>query len=156
MLLSSVILQLTRFYYTFLAKKTLGGFGVNLIVNKRCLFSKSVEVGNNCVFNGMIVNGKGKVTIGNNFLCGSECMIISQNHNYEGSMIPYDTTFILKTIRIADNVSFGSRVIVTGNVTIGENAIIESGALVCKDVPPFSVVSGNPAKVKKCEIQTNN
>ena len=139
----------TRMYYTFLAKRDLGSFGSNLRVNKKCIFGKTVKVGNNCCFNGMITTGKGEVVFGDNFSSGVECMIVSQNHNYEGEKIPYDSTFIYKKITIGDNVIFGNRVIDTGNVNIGEGAVITTGSLVCKDVPRFAIVAGNPAKVVK-------
>ncbi len=77
-------------------------------------------------------------------------MIITQNHNYDrGEAIPYDTTFDYKTVVIEDNVWFGNRVIVTGNVTIGQGAIIAAGSVVVKDVPKCAIVGGNPAKVIK-------
>ena len=76
-------------------------------------------------------------------------MIITQNHNYEGEAIPYDDTYIYKNINIKDNVWFGHRVIVTGNVTIGEGAIVAAGSVVVKDVPDYAIVGGNPAKVIK-------
>ena len=97
----------------------------------------------------MYINGGGKVTIGNHFHSGIECMMITQNHNYEGEKIPYDDTFIYKEVKIGDNVWFGNRVLVTGNVTIGEGAIIAAGSVVCKDVPECAIVGGNPAKVIK-------
>lgn len=76
-------------------------------------------------------------------------MIISENHNYEGNMIPYDTTYIKKEITIGDCVWFGNRVTVVGNVNIGEGAIIAAGSVVVKDVPPCAIVGGNPAKIIK-------
>lgn len=76
-------------------------------------------------------------------------MIITQNHNYEGDMIPYDNTYIFKNVTIGDCVWFGNRVIVVGNVDIGEGAIIAAGAVVTKDVPPLAIAGGNPAKVIK-------
>ena len=147
--LSSFFRFISRSYYTFLAKRTLGSYGTSLRVNKRSFLGKNVRVGNNCCFNGMIISGGGKVVIGDNFSSGVECMIISQNHNYEGNEIPYDSTFQFKNITIGKNVTFENRVIVTGNVTIGDGAIIATGALVCKDVPPMAVAAGNPAKIIK-------
>ena len=77
-------------------------------------------------------------------------MIITQNHNFdEGSAIPYDDTYVLKSVEIADNVWFGNRVLVVGNVKIGEGAIVAAGSVVCKDVPYCAIVGGNPAKVIK-------
>ena len=76
-------------------------------------------------------------------------MIVSENHNYEGNKLPYDETFVKKEINIGDNVWFGNRVLVVGNVTIGEGAIIAAGSVVVKDVPDLAIVGGNPAKVIK-------
>lgn len=131
------------------AKRTLTHYGADLRVNNPCFFSGIVNVGDHCNFNGMQILGEGKVVIGNYFHSGTECMIITQNHNYEGEMIPYDNSYIYKTVEIGDCVWFGNRVIVTGNVTIGEGAIIAAGSVVCKDVPPLAIVGGNPAKVIK-------
>ena len=76
-------------------------------------------------------------------------MMITENHNYEGVKLPYDETFVKKEIIIGDNVWFGNRVLVVGNVTIGEGAIIAAGSVVVKDVPALAIVGGNPAKVIK-------
>lgn len=138
-----------RSYYTFKAKRTLCSYGVGLKVNNKCVFSSNMQVGNFCNFNGMRITGGGKILIGNYFHSGIECMMITQNHNYEGQMLPYDNTYVLKEITIGDCVWFGNHVIVVGNVNIGEGAIIAAGAVVCKDVPPLAIVGGNPAKVIK-------
>jgi len=95
------------------------------------------------------MEGGGKIVIGNYFHSGIECMMICQNHNYEGECIPYDSTYIMKTITIGDCVWLGNRVIIIGSVNIGEGAIIAAGAVVTKDVPPLAIVGGNPAKVIK-------
>ena len=123
-------------------------FGNNLRVNGKCIFTGYVKVGNNCNFNGIKILGKGTVKIGNNFHSGIECMIITENHNFdEGKAIPYDDTYVLKEITIEDNVWLGNRVLICGNVHIGEGAIIGAGSVVCKDVPACAIVGGNPAKV---------
>ena len=88
--------------------------------------------------------------IGNYFHSGTECLIITQNHNYDnGIQIPYDTTYVKKNVVIKDFVWLGDRVIIVGNVTIGEGAVVAAGSVVCKDVPDYAVVGGNPAKVIK-------
>lgn len=142
-------LSICRYYNTKKAKLSLGSYGKRLLVNGPSVFNKQVKVGDYCNFNGMQILGGGKVTIGNFFHSGTECMIITQNHNYEGERIPYDETYIYKNVTIDDCVWFGNRVIVTGNITIGEGAIIAAGSVVCNDVPPLAIVGGNPAKVIK-------
>ena len=131
------------------AMRCLTSYGVDLRVNNPCVFTGEVTVGNHCNFNGMQVLGGGKIHFGDYFHSGTECMIVTQNHNYEGDMIPYDNTYVYKNVTIGECVWFGNRVIVTGNVTIGEGAIIAAGSVVCKDVPPLAIVGGNPAKVIK-------
>ena len=134
-------------FYTWKAKRQIKTYGKGLRVNRSCEFNGNVIVGNHCNFNGLVVAGCGDVIFGNYFHSGVQCLIISSNHNYKGEQIPYDSTHIKKTIIINDFVWFGSRVTIVGNVTIGEGAIIEAGAVVCKDVPPLAIVGGNPAKI---------
>ena len=98
----------------------------------------------------MYVNGNGTVIIGDNFHSGIECMMITQNHDYDdGSAIPYGDKYHLKTINIGDNVWLGNRVTLVGDLNIGEGAIVAAGAVVVKDVPPLAIVGGNPAKIIK-------
>ena len=137
-----------QLYYTAIVKQKVKS-GKCLKVNNRCIFTRNTEIGDYCNFNGMIISGAGHVKFGNYFHSGKECLIITQNHNYEGNKIPYDETYVLKSVEIGDCVWFGHRVIVTGNVTIGEGAIIAAGSVVCKDVPPCAIVGGNPAKIIK-------
>lgn len=119
-------------------------------VGGKSVFMGKIHLGSNCNFNGMIIQGNGTVYFGDNFHSGIECMIVSQNHNYNtGVAIPYDDTFVYKTILIGDNVWLGNRVTIAGNVTIGEGAIVAAGSVVVKDVPSCAIVGGNPAKVIK-------
>ena len=140
---------LTRTYYTYKVKHKVKECGSSLRCNGKCFVTNNVSLGHNVNFNGMRIVGSGSVIIGNNFHSGIECMIITDNHNYEGEAIPYDSTYTKKNIRIEDNVWIGNRVLIVGNVTIGEGAIVAAGAVVCKDVPPCAIVGGNPAKIIK-------
>lgn len=54
-----------------------------------------------------------------------------------------------KCPRIEDNVTVGPNACVIGDITIGHHSVIGAGAVVVKDVPAYSVVAGNPAKVIK-------
>lgn len=76
------------------------------------------------------------------------------SHDYEhGDAIPYGDGFTSKTVIIDDFVWFGSNVTISGNVHIGEGAIVAIGSVVVKDVPPLAIVGGNPAKVIKYRDQ---
>jgi chloramphenicol O-acetyltransferase type B len=136
--------------FTRNAKLKVASFGDGSKVNFPCKFTTRTFIGKNCHFNGMVVSGNGKVSIGRNFHSGKECMIISSYHNYDkGTRIPYDDTYIDKDVAIEDNVWLGSRVIILGGVTIGEGAVIQAGSVVTSDIPKFGVAGGHPAKVFK-------
>ena len=122
----------------------------HVYIGGKTTLTKYTTLGENPNFNGMTINGQGEVNIGNNFHSGSDCLMITSNHNYDnGESIPYDHTHILKKIIIEDNVWMGSRVTVLGNVHIGEGAIIQAGAVVVNNVPIGGIVGGNPAKIIK-------
>lgn len=55
----------------------------------------------------------------------------------------------ISKVRIADNVWIGMNSIILKGVSIGEGAIVAAGSVVTKDVPEYSIVAGNPAKVVK-------
>lgn len=52
----------------------------------------------------------------------------------------------VRPVRICDNVWVGARAIVFPGVTIGEGSVVSAGAVVLGDVPPYTVVAGNPAR----------
>lgn len=134
--------------YSANARRIAESCGNGLKVNSPSRFTRFCRFGENCNFNGMTVLGHGHVTFGSNFHSGENCRIITQNHNFDhGTEIPYDGTYVVKTITIEDNVWFGDSVMVVGNVTIGEGAIIAAGAVVTRDVPPGAIVGGNPARL---------
>ncbi len=95
------------------------------------------------------IDCSGVVEIGEYFHTGRDLTILSSNHNYEGSRIPYDEIDIKKPVVIGDFVWFGIGVRVLPGVTIGNGAIVGMGSVVTRDVPPYAIVGGNPAKIIK-------
>lgn len=72
------------------------------------------------------------------------------SHDYAaGDKIPYGKEHTIRNVVIDDFVWLGSDVIISGNVHIGEGAIVAIGSVVVKDVPRCAIVGGNPAKVIK-------
>jgi len=60
-------------------------------------FNLNTHLGRNCNFNGIMVEGGGKLIIGDNFHSGTNVRVITQNHNFDnGTRIPYDSTYIYK------------------------------------------------------------
>jgi acetyltransferase-like isoleucine patch superfamily enzyme len=139
--------KLRYFYYTERAKIQVSEYKEGLSVNNCSNFIPKTFLGENNNFNGMNVNGKGKLVIGDNFHSGKDCLIITQNHNYKGDAVPYDDTYIRETVEIEDNVWLGSRVTILPGVTIEEGAIIQAGSVVTSDVPECSIAGGHPTKV---------
>lgn len=144
-----IIYILRRFILSSFVKLKVGKYENPLLVNGFSTVTKKTILGANVSFNGMSIQGSGEVIIGNNFHSGQNCLILTQNHNYEGNMIPYDNTYICKKTTIGENVWLGHRVIILPGITIGEGAIIQAGAVVTKDVPDYAIAGGNPAEIFK-------
>ena len=87
--------------------------------------------------------------IGNNVMCGPEVITYTNSHKFDSVTIPmceqgYTTS---KKIRIGNDVWIGARVIILPGITIGDGSIIGAGSVVTKNVPNYSIVAGNPAKI---------
>ncbi len=145
--LKKLIFKLLQQYYTNKVKNICASYENPLKVNGKCTVTNKTYLGKNVNFNGISIIGCGEVHIGSHFHSGTECMILTQNHNYEGDKIPYDDTYICKDVNIEDCVWIGSRVIILGGVTIGEGSIIQAGSTVTRNIPKYSIAGGHPAKV---------
>lgn len=93
---------------------------------------------------------RGPLKIGSNVLMGPECVILTTNHNFNRRNVPIrlqgSTT---KPIIIGNDVWIGQRVMIMPGVEIGDGAIIAAGAVVSKNVAPYTIVGGIPAKLIK-------
>ena len=90
-----------------------------------------------------------KITIGSKVAISREVFICTASHDITKPNRP----LITAPITICDGVWIGARAIILPGVTIGEGAVVAAGAVVTKDVEPFTVVGGNPAKfIKKREL----
>jgi maltose O-acetyltransferase len=90
-----------------------------------------------------VLDGREKIMIGNHVDIASEVMIYNSQHDIE------DENFqaVNAPVRIDDYVFIGPRTIILPGVKIGKGAVIAAGAVVTKDVPPFAICGGVPAKI---------
>lgn len=91
------------------------------------------------------------ITIGSNTLIASFVTITSENHGMDPECgIRYgNQPLIGNPITIGKNCWIGEKVIILPGINIGDWSIVGSGAIVTKDVPSFSIVVGNPARIIK-------
>ena len=100
----------------------------------------------------------GPVTIGNDIRLAQNVVLSGLNHNYTAIDQPIHAQGVSTTpIVIEDETWIGANVVIVAGVTIGKHCIVAAGSVVTKDVPSYSVVVGNPARVlKKYNPETKN
>ena len=93
----------------------------------------------------------GNMKIGNYCIFGNKCSFISSNHNFSNPLIPYALSgaTCINEIEIGVNCWLGHNVSVIGSVKIGHGSIIGANSVVLKNLPPFCIAVGNPAKIIK-------
>jgi acetyltransferase-like isoleucine patch superfamily enzyme len=92
----------------------------------------------------------GPVLIGNDIRLAQNITLSGLNHNYEDVNLPIHVQGVSTAqIVVEDDCWLGANVVVVAGVTIGKHSIIAAGSIVTKDIPPYSVAVGNPAKVLK-------
>lgn len=114
-----------------------------------------VRIGDNCNFGDYThITSANKIVIGDGLLTGRFVLISDNSHGNitfeESEVMPISRPVVSSgSIYIGKNVWLGDNVKVLANVSIGDGAIIGAGSVVTKNIPPYSVAVGNPAKVIK-------
>lgn len=92
----------------------------------------------------------GPVTIGSNVIFAQNVVMSGLNHGYEDVTCPIHLQKVTTApITVEDDCWIGANVVITAGVTIGKHAVVAAGAVVTKNIPPFSVAVGNPARIIK-------
>lgn len=136
-----------KFRY-FCAKFFITSIGKNVNIEKGAFISPGLSVGDN---SGIGVNCviSDQVFIGSNVMMGPDCLFYTRNHKFAKVQKKYLGYTEIKPIIVGDDVWLGARCIILPGVKIGRGSTIGAGSIVTKDVPPYSVSAGNPAKVLK-------
>lgn len=115
--------------------------------NNKIIIGDNVRIESDCH-----ISAINEVIIEDNVLIASFVYISDHSHGKvcadEMDTPPFERELHSKGgIRICRNVWLGEKVMVMPGVTIGEGAVVGAGSIVTKDIPPFSLAVGNPAKI---------
>lgn len=107
-----------------------------------------VAIGNN---SGIGINAQlsGKITFGDYVMMGRDVIIMTRNHEFFNTDIPMSQQGFKeeRPVFISSDVWIGDRVIILAGVHVGQGVIIGAGSVVTKNVPPYTVVAGVPARI---------
>lgn len=115
------------------------------VIYSRCRFYDpwNIRVGHHTIINdGVFLDGRNGILIGNNVSISRESSIYTLEHDITSP------TFEAKggTVTVGDWVFIGTRAVILPGVTLGEGAVVAAGAVVTKDVAPWTMVGGVPAR----------
>ncbi|GBC76657.1 Putative acetyltransferase [bacterium HR08] len=112
----------------------------------RIVIGNHVELAWGCILHG----GGAQIILRDFAIIGAGAVLISEMYSYRDANLPARfQTKIMGDIVVEENATVGANAVVLPGVTIGRRAIVGAGAVVTRDVPPFSVAVGVPARVIK-------
>jgi acetyltransferase-like isoleucine patch superfamily enzyme len=115
----------------------IAGRGAEVIVEERAY------IGHRCLF-----YGHGGIRVGQDALLANDVQLICGNHTFARRDLPIRSQPTEeRPIVIGDDVWLGASAIVLGGVTVGQGAVVGAGAVVTRDLPPYSIARGVPAKI---------
>ena len=104
-------------------------------------FDKVKLADNVLVMNNCLMMGRGGITVDEGAMIAANVQLISNNHDLHDRQI-----LLCKPVHLCKNAWIGAGATILPGVTVGENAVVAAGAVVTKDVAPYTIVGGNPAK----------
>ena len=129
------------------------GQAVNIEQGADFMFGESIEVGHR---SGIGIDSiiRADLVIGSDVMMGPRVIIYGRDHCFELTDRPMATQGMgpYERIVIEDDVWIGAQALILKGVTIGKGAIVAAGAVVTKDIPPYSIVAGNPARIVRSRL----
>lgn len=131
----------------FFARMALDKCGKNVNIEHGAQFGFDTSIGDNSGIGINAILSPG-ITIGNDVMMGPYCMMFTSNHAIGDLATPMRKQGHAerKPIVIGNDIWIGARVTILPGVHVGDGSVIGAGAVVTKDVEPYSIVAGNPAK----------
>ena len=131
----------------FFACMALDKCGKNVNIEHGAQFGFDTSIGDNSGIGINAILSPG-ITIGNDVMMGPYCMMFTSNHAIGDLTTPMRKQGHAerKPIVIGNDIWIGARVTILPGVHVGDGSVIGAGAVVTKDVEPYSIVAGNPAK----------
>jgi maltose O-acetyltransferase len=131
--------------------------GENVKVKRGAYFGNGSEIriGNNSQI-GEDARIEHDTVIGDDVMMGLQVLILSTVHSTDRTDIPllHQRCKPRRPVRIGNGVWIGARAILLPGVTIGDHAIVGAGAVVTRDVEPWSIVGGVPARKIRSRLDT--
>lgn len=113
------------------------GYKSSILMNVEIWHVDRLHIGNHSTINAKsVIDSRGGLYIGNNVNIAGYVQIWTAQHDVDS---PIHQT-------IGDYVWIASRAIVLPGVTLGKGAVVAAGSVVTRDVPPYTIVAGNPAR----------
>ncbi len=113
---------------------------------------EGLKIGNNSSIGPYSYIGcSGYIEIGDNVMMSPRVSIYAENHLFDHPDLSIKEQGVKREfVKIEDDCWIAANTIILAGVTIGRGSVIAAGSVVTKDIPPYSVVGGVPAKVIKC------
>ena len=136
-------------HFTAVSVNSHNSFGIiQKVVIRTVGHGARIYIGNNVGVSGCTISAGRLIKIGDNVLIGSGVIITDGDaHPIDPEERKAGVSCIRKSVLIEDDVFIGARAVILKGVTVGRGAVIGACAVVTKDVPPYSIVVGNPARI---------
>lgn len=123
-----------------------GNLKTKSITKTKIKIGNHVDIGNNS-----FISANNNIQIGNHVIMAPDVFITDHDHGFldVNKNLHQQPLTEGGFVKIEDNVFLGVKSSILKNVTIGQHSVIGANSVVTKDVPPFCIVAGNPAKIVK-------